>query len=152
MAIARITEIIAAPSEVVFDVLTDHRGYADITPLRAVDLECEGQPAPNGVGAVRVVYTLGRRFPAVREQVTEYRAPSRFAYRIVSGLPGDIHGEVELSAAPGGTRMDYRHEVVPPFPLPETLVRAGSRFVIGFLVRGVAREARRWHGRARTDA
>ncbi|GAB0105463.1 hypothetical protein JMUB6875_44420 [Nocardia sp. JMUB6875] len=143
MATARLTEIIAAPPDVVFDVLTDHRGYADITPLRAVDMERDGRPEPNGVGAVRVIYVLGRRFPAVREQVTEYRAPTTFAYRIASGLPGDIHGEVALSAVPGGTRTEYRHTVVPPFPLPGPLLRAGSRLVIGFLVRGVARESLR---------
>lgn len=143
MAIVTLTETVAAPTEVVFDVLTDHRGYADITPLRAVDMECEGTPERNGVGAVRVIYVLGRRFPAVREGVTEYQAPYRFAYRILSGLPGEIHGEVDLTVVPGGTRIDYRHEVVPPFPLPAALVRAGIRLVIGLLVRGVVRESER---------
>jgi hypothetical protein len=51
---------IRAPREVVFDVLTDHVGYAAITP---VELEREGDPAPNGTGAVRVMRPLGRLGP-----------------------------------------------------------------------------------------
>ncbi|MFI9504004.1 SRPBCC family protein [Nocardia sp. NPDC052566] len=142
MATTTLTTTVPAPPAVVFEVLTDHRGYADITPLRAVDMERDGTPEPNGLGAVRVIYVLGRRFPAVREQVTEYRAPHRFSYRIVSGLPArDIHGTVELTGGPHGTRLEYTHEVRLSFPMPAAVVRAGSRFVIGFLVRGVAREA-----------
>lgn len=136
-------ETVTAPPEVVFDVLTDHRRYADITPLRAVDMERDGHPEPNGIGAIRVIYVLGRRFPAVREQVTEYRAPQRFAYRILSGLPGRIHGTADLTPVPDGTQLDYHHEVHLPFPLPAPLVRLGSRVVIGFLMRGVARESQR---------
>jgi hypothetical protein len=128
---------------VVFDVLTDHRGYADITPLRAVDMECDGAPEPNGVGAVRVIYVLGRRFPAVREGVTEYATPHRFSYRILSGLPGDIRGAVDLADSGGSTRLEYRHEVSLPFPMPAPIVRGGRRLVIGFLIRGVARESER---------
>ncbi|MEV6773744.1 SRPBCC family protein [Nocardia sp. NPDC051030] len=143
MAAITLTKDIAAPPELVFDILTDHRGYADITPLRAVDMECEGTPEPNGVGAIRVIYVLGRAFPAVREQVTEFRSPEHFAYQIVSGLPSrDIHGVVAVHARPGGgARLEYRHVLVPPIPLPDALVRAGQRLVIGFLVRGIAREA-----------
>ncbi len=54
MANFTISSEIAAPVETVFDVLTDHRGYAKITPLRSSTLEREGSPDPNGVGAVRV--------------------------------------------------------------------------------------------------
>lgn len=54
MANFTISSEIAAPVETVFDVLTDHRGYAKITPLRSSTLEREGSPDPNSVGAVRV--------------------------------------------------------------------------------------------------
>jgi uncharacterized protein YndB with AHSA1/START domain len=48
----------AAPPQTVFDVLTDHRGYAEYTPLRRVELEREGDPPPNGVGAIRVLHAV----------------------------------------------------------------------------------------------
>ena len=63
---------IAAPPETVFDVLTDHRGYAAITPLRRSELEREGEPAPNGVGAIRVLTAVG---PPLREEVLAYQPP-----------------------------------------------------------------------------
>jgi hypothetical protein len=44
----------AAPIDVVFDVLNDHRGQADMTALRSSTLEREGDPAPNGVPLDRV--------------------------------------------------------------------------------------------------
>ena len=42
MATFTITAEIAAPPETVFDVLSDHRNYARITPLRSSTLEREG--------------------------------------------------------------------------------------------------------------
>lgn len=144
MANVTMTRLIAAPPEVVFDVLTDHQGYVDITPLRAVDMEREGSPHPNGVGAIRSVYVLGRRFPAVREQVDTFTPSSLFEYHIVSGLPAErIQGRVEITPVPHGTRLVYHHEVLPSFRIPSVLVRAGIRTVIGFLIRGVTRESER---------
>jgi hypothetical protein len=67
---------IAAPVDVVFDVLTDHRAQADMTALRSSTLEREGEPAPNGVGAVRVLSLVG---PPIREQVTAFDRPHGFA-------------------------------------------------------------------------
>ena len=58
MASFSLAKEIKAPPELVFEVLTDHRGYPDLTPLRRVDLEREGEPAPNGVGAIRVLVTI----------------------------------------------------------------------------------------------
>ena len=44
----------SAPPEVVFDVLVDGPGWADWAPgLKAASYECEGEPAPHGVGAIR---------------------------------------------------------------------------------------------------
>ena len=77
MASFTFTREIAAPPETVFDVLTDHRGYAELTPLRKSELEREGEPAPNGVGAIRKLTAVG---PPMREEVIAYEAPSRFSY------------------------------------------------------------------------
>jgi hypothetical protein len=56
----------------VFDVLTDHRGHAKMTALRSSTLEHEGEPAPNGVGAIRVLHLIG---PPIRERVTTFDRP-----------------------------------------------------------------------------
>ena len=50
MASFTFTREIAAPPETVFEVLTDHRGYSELTPLRKSELEREGEPAPTGSG------------------------------------------------------------------------------------------------------
>ncbi|MFD7834455.1 SRPBCC family protein [Streptomyces sp. NPDC059761] len=74
-----------APPETVFGVFTDHRRYAALlTVIRSSVLEREGDPAPNGVGAVRKLHMPG---VTVREQVTAYERPGRYSYQLVSGLP-----------------------------------------------------------------
>src|ERR1700722_17472977 len=111
MASFTLQSTIAAPIEVVFDVLTDHRGYSKLTPLRSSTLEREGEPAPNGVGAVRVLKLAG---PPIREEVTEFDAPSRFAYKMLSGAPVKSHtGTVELASSGSGTTLVWRVETIP---------------------------------------
>ncbi|WP_405443303.1 SRPBCC family protein [Streptomyces avidinii] len=74
-----------APPETVFGVFTDHRKYAAlVTAIRSSVLEREGDPRPNGVGAVRRLHMPG---VTVREQVTVYERPGRYSYQLVSGLP-----------------------------------------------------------------
>ncbi|WP_369260705.1 SRPBCC family protein [Streptomyces sp. R35] len=75
----------AAPPDTVFDVFTDHRGYAAlVSAIRSSTLQQEGDPAPNGLGAVRVLRVPGA---TIREQVTEFNRPSRYSYRMLSGAP-----------------------------------------------------------------
>lgn len=140
MAEFTLNSFIAAPPEVVFDVLADHRGYAHITQLRAAKLEREGDPAPNGVGAIRALYTLG---PPIREQVTEYERPSRLVYKMLSGAPVRDHvGTVELSPEAAGTRMVWHVQTFPrvPAPFSPPLV-AVVRLVIGQLATGIQKRA-----------
>lgn len=132
---------VAAPPDVVFDILTDHRGYADITPLRRAELEREGEPAPNGTGAIRVLSAVG---PPMREEVLAYERPSRFSYAVLSGLPVRDHvGTVSLEEDDGGTRITYAVKLIPTVPLGEGLVVAGVRQGIKVLLEGVAGEAER---------
>ncbi len=132
---------IAAPAEVVFDVLTDHRGYADITAVRGSELEREGDPAPNGVGAIRVIRTVG---PPLREEVVAYRRPSRFSYTVLSGAPIRDHlGTVELTPEDGGTRVVYAVKMMPTVPLLGGLVVTVIRQAIKQLLDGVSAESER---------
>jgi len=132
---------IDAPPEVVFDVLTDHRGYAEITPMRSVELEREGEPAPNGVGAIRVLRLIG---PPLREEVLAYERPSRFSYALLSGLPVRDHvGTAQLTAEGSGTKVVYAVRSTPTLPLAGGFVMAGIKRAIGQLLDGVAAEAKR---------
>jgi uncharacterized protein YndB with AHSA1/START domain len=132
---------VAAPPEIVFDVLTDHRGYPRITPLRKAVLEREGEPAPNGVGAIRVLSAVG---PPLREQVLAYEPGRRFSYKLLSGLPVRDHvGTVELSPSGTGTRVVYAVRSTPTVPLAGGAVIAALKVGIRQLLGGVAKEAER---------
>jgi uncharacterized protein YndB with AHSA1/START domain len=130
-----------APPEVVFDVLTDHRAYADITPMRRSELEREGEPAPNGVGAIRVLRSVG---PPLREEVIVYEPSSRFSYRLLSGAPVRDHvGTVELTPAAEGTTVTYAVRTIPTLPLVGGAVVAVTRQAIKQLLNGISAEAER---------
>jgi hypothetical protein len=76
--------------------------------------------------------------------VLAYERPSRFTYRLLSGLPVRDHvGEVTLSPEAGGTRISYRIETSPTVPLAGAGLVAAMRLAIGRLLAGVAAEAER---------
>jgi uncharacterized protein YndB with AHSA1/START domain len=132
---------VAAPPEVVFDVLTDHCNYNRITPVRRAELEREGDPAPNGVGAIRVLSLAG---PPMREEVLAYDRPHRFSYTVLSGLPVRDHvGTVKLTPAEGGTKVVYAVRSTPTLPLLGGGVVLVLRQAIGTLLGGVAKESER---------
>ncbi|HEU4598665.1 MAG TPA: SRPBCC family protein [Solirubrobacterales bacterium] len=141
MASFRYVRQVAAPPEVVFDVLTDHRRYPEITALRRAELEREGEPAPNGVGAIRVLTVAG---PPMREEVLTYERPHRFAYKVLSGLPVRDHvGTVELEPSDGGTKVTYAVKTTPTVPLAGGVVVAFMKQGIKTLLSGVAKESER---------
>jgi hypothetical protein len=132
---------VAAPPETVFDVLTDHRGYADITAMRKAELEREGEPAPNGVGAIRALHSVG---PPLREEVVSYERPSRFSYKVVSGIPVRDHlGTVLLAPEGSGTRVTYAVKTTPTLPLVGGAVVAVTKLAIRQLLSGITTESER---------
>lgn len=132
---------VAAPPEVVFDVLTDHRRYAEITRLRKSELEREGDPAPNGVGAIRVLRAVG---PPIREEVVVYERPSRFSYKVLSGLPLRDHlGTVSLEPSDGGTRVTYALKAIPIVPFAGRAVMLLLERAVTELLNGVVSESER---------
>lgn len=141
MASFRYVRQVAAPPETVFDVLTDHRRYPEITALRKAELEREGEPAPNGLGAIRVLTLAG---PPMREEVIAYDRPHRFSYTILSGLPVRDHvGTVELSPVDGGTKVTYAVKTTPTIPFAGAAVVAVLKQAIKGLLAGVAKESER---------
>ncbi|HEV2727265.1 MAG TPA: SRPBCC family protein [Solirubrobacterales bacterium] len=141
MASFRYVRQVAAPPETVFDVLTDHRRYTEITSLRKAELEREGEPAPNGLGAIRVLTVAG---PPMREEVIAYERPYRFSYKILSGLPVRDHvGTVEMQPASGGTEIVYSVKTTPTIPLAGPVFMAVLKKAIRDLLGGVAKESER---------
>jgi uncharacterized protein YndB with AHSA1/START domain len=141
MASFTYTREVAAPPQTVFEVLTDHRGYAKITPLRKAELEREGEPAPNGVGAIRRLSAVG---PPLREEVLAYEPGKRFSYKLLSGLPVRDHvGTVELTANGSGTTVVYAVRTTPTLPLVGGAVIPVLKISIGQLLGGVAKESER---------
>jgi hypothetical protein len=132
---------VKAPPEIVFDVLTDHRRYAEMTRLRKSELEREGEPAPNGVGAIRAVSAIG---PPLREEVIVYERPSRFSYKVLSGAPVRDHlGTVLLDPAGAGTKITYAVKMIPTVPLVGGVVVGLTKLGIKQLLNGVTAEAER---------
>jgi uncharacterized protein YndB with AHSA1/START domain len=132
---------VAASPEIVFEVLTDHRGYARITTLRKSVLEREGEPAPNGVGAIRKLSVVG---PPLREEVLAFEPGKRFSYTLLSGLPVRDHvGTVELTAEGGGTKVVYAVRTTPTVPLAGAVVVAVIKIGVGQLLAGVVKESER---------
>lgn len=135
-----VREVDASPGAV-FDVLTDHRRYAEISRLRKSELEREGEPAPNGVGAIRVLTAVG---PPIREEVVAYERPRRFAYKVLSGLPVRDHlGTVSLEESGGGTQVTYALKAIPTVPFAGRVVMVALRRAVTELLDGVASAAER---------
>jgi len=132
---------VAAPPEVVWDVLTDHRAYADFTAMRASELEREGEPAPNGVGAIRVLRAVG---PPLREETIVYEAPERFSYKLLSGAPvRDYVGTVKLAPSGSGTEITYAVRTIPTLPVGGFAVVGVVKQAIKALLRGISAESER---------
>ncbi|MEA2167465.1 MAG: hypothetical protein QOF76_765 [Solirubrobacteraceae bacterium] len=136
-----ITKTTTASIDSVFDRLTDHRAYKDMTPLRKSTLDREGTPAPNGVGAVR---RLGMVGPPQTEEVTVYERPNKFAYKLLTGLPVKDHvGTVELAETGGHTTITYHVRSTPTIPGGGLVLGPVLKKAIGDLLKGVIKAAER---------
>jgi uncharacterized protein YndB with AHSA1/START domain len=144
MALLDFSRTVAAPAEVLFEVLADHRGMAAITRFRKVELEREGTPPPNGVGAIRVLHLAG---PPVREEITAFEPPRLLSYRLLSGLPvRDHRGTIRLEPVVAGTRMSYLVETEPTLGPASPLALALLRRAVEEIASGIAAEAERRAG------
>jgi uncharacterized protein YndB with AHSA1/START domain len=126
---------INAPIDVVWSLLEDHRGMQRWTPLRRAELEREGSPAPNGVGAIRKLVAVG---PPIREEVTEYQAPTRLVYKMLSGAPVENYfGRTTLTDREGATDLYWTIDFDSKVPGVGLVIKG----VIGDLIRRLARES-----------
>jgi hypothetical protein len=131
-----------APIERLFDVMTDHRRLADTTWLfRRSTLEREGTPAPNGVGAIRRLTSIGTTFV---EEIVEYQRPTLWAYTLLSGAPVRGHlGTIALRELETGTEVHWHLQAELTIPgLGGTITPVFKTF-IDQLLRGAITAAER---------
>lgn len=135
----------SAPREAVWNVLADGRRWSEWGPWQKAELEQEGTPPPDGVGAIR---RLTRRPVVNRERVTVFDAPDRFGYEVLSGMGlRNYRAEVRLSAADGGTEIHWHSEFDgAKVPGTASLLRRMLQGFIQDVVERVAREAERQQG------
>jgi len=132
---------VSAPVDIVWEVLTDHRAYANWGAAKTSALETEGAPDVNGVGAVR---RLADGLLVIREKVLEFEPKRRFAYTIVSGPPvRDYRATVTLTADGDATNVRWAVAFRPKIPFTGLFLRPVVKRVIGTLLRKASVEAAR---------
>jgi uncharacterized protein YndB with AHSA1/START domain len=116
MRSVHVTRTIPASAEDVFDLLADHANYDRFRPINGSKLLREGDPAPNGVGALREVKVRPLTF---EEEITAYERPSKLDYLIVKlNVPLEHHGgTIRLSEVSGATTVDWRSSFTVPTPV-----------------------------------
>ena len=100
--------VCAAPRAVLWDVVADARRWHEWGVWSRTELEREGVPAPDGVGAIRAF----TKAPVTsREEVVAFEPGVRLVYRLLSGLPvRDYTGTIVLHDHPAGSRISWRSE------------------------------------------
>jgi uncharacterized protein YndB with AHSA1/START domain len=116
MKSVHVTRTIPGPPEPIFDLLADHAHYDRFRPIHGSELLNEGDPAPNGVGALRRIKVRPLVFD---EEVTAYDRPSRLDYLIIKlNVPFRHHGgSITLSPDGNATRVDWRSSFTVPTPV-----------------------------------
>jgi uncharacterized protein YndB with AHSA1/START domain len=116
MKSVQVTRTIPAPADQVFDLLADHAHYDRFRGIRGSELLREGEPAPNGVGAMRRVLIGPLTFD---EEVTGYERPSQLEYLIVRlNVPFEHEGgRIRLSEDGSATRVEWRSSFRVPVPI-----------------------------------
>jgi uncharacterized protein YndB with AHSA1/START domain len=116
MRTVRVERRIPAPAERVFELIADHANYDRFRAITGSELVSEGDPPPNGVGAMRRIRVGPIRF---EEEITAYEPSSRLDYLIVRlNLPFDHRGgTMRLSEEEGGTRVEWISTFRIPIPV-----------------------------------
>jgi uncharacterized protein YndB with AHSA1/START domain len=132
----------SAPRDAVWRVLADGRSWSEWGEWQTTEYEREGDPAPDGVGAIRR-FTLRR--VTTREQVVLFEPPSRFGYELLSGIPvRNYRADVTLTdAGDGGTNIHWESRFDARFRGTDALVRAGIAKVLRDISKQLAVAAER---------
>jgi hypothetical protein len=126
----------AAPA-VVYGLLADGSTWPAWSTIESVELEREGTPPPEGVGAIRV-NKRGRT--TGRDEILELVPGERYRYAALSGLPvRDYVGEVDLTpTAEGGTSIQWHSSFFPKTPCTGWILERGIHKFLSECVTGLA--------------
>jgi uncharacterized protein YndB with AHSA1/START domain len=106
MRTVRVERAIGAAPERIFDLLTDHANYDRFRGITKSELLREGEPPPNGVGAMRFVLVRPLRF---EEEIVVFERPSRMDYvirKINAPLEHQL-GSIRLSPGEAATKVEW---------------------------------------------
>lgn len=125
-----------------FDIMTDHRKQADYVWLfQRSSLDQEGDPAPNGTGAVRRLQSFGGNFV---EEILDYERPTLWSYTVRSGAPVRDHlGTVTLRETDRGTDVKWHVSARVKVPGVDWLAGPCFKQFIAVLLDSAIREAER---------
>lgn len=133
-----LTRTVSAPVETVWAVLADHEGMSNWAPGLKAKITKSGADERNGRGAVREI-SSPLPMPAIVEEIIEFDAPHKFAYRALAGVPlQNYRGDVELTPAGDATKISYSISADVRMPmLGQAATRAIAFTLMGALVRQV---------------
>jgi len=121
-----------APVDVVWPLVGEAARWKDWAWMTRTFLLREGDPPPDGVGALRR-FAVGPG--GSQEEVVAWNPPRHLAYVAVRGLPVRYYrADVHLEEDGTGTRITWRCEVEPLIPGTGPALR----LVLGRMVRGFA--------------
>ena len=139
---------IEAQPEQVFDLLSDHANYDRFPGVHRAGLLSQGDPPPNGLGAVRRIVSFPMRFD---EEITAFERPTRLDYQIVRiNAPYVHHGaSIRLLEDRGRTIVSWTSRFSVPGPLGglqervwQLLLARGFRRVLGEIRKTLVEPAR----------
>jgi uncharacterized protein YndB with AHSA1/START domain len=116
MKTIHVTRTIPGPPEPIFDRLADHANYDRFRGIHHSELVREGDPPPNGFGALRRIKVRPLVF---EEEITAYERPTRLDYLIVKLNVPFKHDGGSITLTPDGdaTRVDWRSSYEVPTPV-----------------------------------
>lgn len=95
-----------APVQSVWALLAHADGWREWAPFTTSELEREGAPDRDGVGAIR---RFGFPIYTSREEVVAFEPPTHLGYILRAGLPlRGYRADVTLTPDDGGTEIEWR--------------------------------------------
>ena len=149
-----VTKVAHAPRDKVWELVSDGAGWKSWAGVLKSSLEREGDPPPDGVGAIR---RLGPPPFGSREEVVVWEPPTHLGYVILSGIPvRNYRADIKLSETPpkDGERVtagvttviEWSATFDPKLPGTGALLRVGLKALISRFASRAARHATKTSG------